>query len=154
MWRQVSASAIIALFVVAWLFPAPQTKAPEPSAPSPALSAPTNSQKAEPARCRPSDFQVEGFKATVYDDCRRTPCPALKLTGRLKNNCNLPAGAQLKITATPKSGDLVDTVEGWPASIRNISPSDSYAFDLGPLMTHRSNMSSFSVQVIDARTWR
>lgn len=106
------------------------------------------------AECGPSDFTVEGFKATVYDDCRLTPCPALKLTGKARNNCPAPAGVQLKIIAEDKSGDVVDTVEGWPASTRNIAPGEAYAFDLGPLMTYRPEMQKFRVQIIDAKTWR
>lgn len=104
--------------------------------------------------CSASDFRVENFRATVYDDCRRTPCPALKLTGKLKNNCKIAAGAQIKITAEDARGIVIDTTEGWPASIRNIAPGESYAFDLGPLMTYRPNMKNFQVQVISARTWR
>jgi len=106
------------------------------------------------AECGPSDFTVEGFKATVYDDCRRTPCPALKLTGEVRNNCAVPAGVMIKITARDKDGQVVDTAEGWPASTRSIAPNDTYAFDFGPLMRYNPKMKDFRVQIIDVSVKR
>jgi hypothetical protein len=106
------------------------------------------------ATCTAADFEIIGFKSKLVDDCRVTPCPVLKLTGKLKNNCASPAGAQIKITAEDGKGNVVDTIEGWPASIKNIEPSQSYSFDLGPMMTYRPGMKSFHVDVIDTRSWR
>src|ERR1043166_2170919 len=85
-------------------------------------------------RCQVSDFAVEGFAPKIFDDCKKSSCPALKLTGNLKNNCALAAGAQIKITAEDGKGNVVDTTDGWPASTRNIGSGATYAFDLGPLM--------------------
>lgn len=104
-------------------------------------------------KCQISDFAVEGFTPKVFDDCKQSSCPALKLTGKLKNNCVLAAGAQIKITAVDGKGNVVDTTDGWPASTRNIGSGATYAFDLGPLMTYRKVMKKFSVEVIDVRTW-
>jgi hypothetical protein len=104
-------------------------------------------------KCQVSDFAVEGFASKVFDECRQTSCPALKLTGKLKNNCPIAAGAHIKITAEDGKGNVVDTTEGWPASTRNISPSATYSFDMGPLMTYRKGMKKFNVEIIDVRTW-
>ena len=104
-------------------------------------------------KCQVSDFAIEGFSSKVFDDCKQSSCPALKLTGRLKNNCATSAGAQIKITAEDGKGSVVDTTDGWPASTRNIGPGSTYAFDMGPLMRYRSSMKKFSVEVIDVRTW-
>ncbi|AMA60041.1 hypothetical protein BCCGELA001_29925 [Bradyrhizobium sp. CCGE-LA001] len=105
------------------------------------------------SRCRATDFTVEGFSPRVFDDCRQSSCPALKLTGKLKNNCALSAGAQIKITAEDGKGGVIDTIDGWPASTRNIAPGSTYAFDMGPLMVYRKGMKTFNIAIIDARTW-
>jgi hypothetical protein len=104
-------------------------------------------------KCQLSDFAVEGFAPKIFDDCKQTSCPALKLIGKLKNNCSLAAGAQIKVIAEDGKGNVVDTTDGWPASTRNIGPGATYAFDMGPLMTYRKGMKKFSVEVIDVRTW-
>lgn len=104
-------------------------------------------------KCRAADFTVEGFSPKIFDDCKQSSCPALKLTGKLKNNCALAAGAQIKITAEDAKGGVVDTVDGWPASTRNIAAGSTYAFDMGPLMVYRKGMKTFKIDVIDARTW-
>jgi hypothetical protein len=148
MMKNIGFVVLIVIGVAA--YQAAQYTPPQPVAQTAAVTSGAPSQLI----CKVSDFAVEGFKARVFDDCKVTPCPALKLTGKLKNNCTIPAGAHLKITAEDKTGQVVDTVEGWPASIRNIAPGDAYAFDLGPLMRYRKNMSNFKVQVIDVRTWR
>ncbi len=102
----------------------------------------------------PGCFAVEKFKAGVVNECSQSPCYTLNLTGKLRNNCSIPAGALIKITAEDSHGAVVDTFEGWPASIRNIEPSDGYSFNFGPGMIYQKNMAKFSVEVIDARTWR
>lgn len=118
-----------------------QAAAPPPPAP------------ARQTRCTAADFKVEKFNVRIVDECRSISCPSLKLTGYLRNNCALPAGAQVKIIALDNAGNLVSTEEGWPASVRNIAPGDAYAFDLGPLIRYQRTMDKFSIQVIDARTW-
>lgn len=104
-------------------------------------------------KCRVADFVVEGFSSKVFDDCRQSSCPTLKLTGKLKNNCAFSAGAQLKITAEDGKGGVVDTIDGWPASTRNVAPGSTYAFDMGPLMVYRKSMKKFNIEIIDVRTW-
>lgn len=103
--------------------------------------------------CQVEDFKVVGFKVAVRDDCTASRCPVLKLTGKLVNNCSDPAGANVQITAYNKVGEVVDVVEGWPASIRNIAPGKSLPFSLGPLMPYRDEMASFDIQVIDVKQW-
>jgi hypothetical protein len=110
-------------------------------------------QKNKAEKCSVADFKVEGFRATIFDDCRTRPCPALKLTGKLRNHCAVAASAEIKITALDSGGDVIDTIEAWPASIRNIAPGQAYAFDLGPLMRYRMGMERFEIEVIDVRVW-
>lgn len=150
---RLAVSAVIAAAVVAVLALSEGQKQPETSPPAAPVRQ-TQAAPPPPARCQASDFEVEGFSAKVFDDCRASSCPALKLTGRLRNKCDRPAGAQIKITATDKAGNVVDTIDGWPASVRNIQPGGTLAFDFGPLMTYRKGMANFAVEVIDARTWR
>jgi hypothetical protein len=104
--------------------------------------------------CTAADFEIIGFTPRVVDDCTTRSCPVLKLTGKLKNNCSIASGAQIKITALDAKGNVVDTYEGWPASIRNIQPGEAYAFNSGPGMDYRHTMKSFRAEVIEARTWR
>lgn len=104
--------------------------------------------------CSATQFTVEKFASAVFDDCRATPCPALKLTGKLRNNCAMAFGAQIKITAEDGKGNVIDTVEGWPASTRNIAAGESYSFDFGPLMAYRPRIKRFSVQVIEVKDWK
>ncbi len=104
--------------------------------------------------CQPSDFKLVAFKPAIYDDCRSTPCPALRLAGEVENQCAQPAGVQIKITALSATGSVIDTIEGWPASTRNIAPGERYAFNMGAGMPYQAGMHSFDVQIIDARTWR
>lgn len=150
---RIAASAVIAAALIGALALMEGQKPAEKPTAAPAV------QKAQaapppPAKCLPADFEIEGFSAKVYDDCRASSCPALKLTGRLRNRCDQAAGAQIKITATDKAGSVVDTIDGWPASTRNIQAGGTYAFDFGPLMNYRKNMSNFNVEIIDARIWR
>jgi hypothetical protein len=125
-------------------------------APTVAAMAPQKADARSPStarKCLVSDFAVEGFASKVFDDCKQSSCPALKLIGKLKNNCAVAAGAQIKITAEDGKGNVVDTTDGWPASTRNIGPGATYAFDMGPSMTYRKGMKKFSVEVIDVRNW-
>lgn len=105
------------------------------------------------AACGPTDFSVVGFRFAVTNSCAPGSCQAFRFTGQIQNNCAAPAGADLKVTAFDKDGLVVSTVEGWPASIRNIAPGSSYAFDLGPLMTFDPSVTRASIDIIDARTW-
>jgi hypothetical protein len=121
-----------------------------------AAMAPQKADAQPPAvarKCQVSDFAIEGFAPKIVDDCKQSSCAVLNLTGKLKNNCAAAAGAQIKITAEDGKGSVVDTTDGWPASIRNIGPGTTYAFDMGSLMTYRKGMKKFSIEVIDVRTW-
>lgn len=114
---------------------------------------PAHSYDEQTGRCEISDFVIHDFKPTIYDVCRRTPCPELSLTGKLKNKCPNPASAQVKIAAKDGNGNVIATVKGWPGFTRNIRPGDSYPFNLGPLMRYRPGMKTFSIQIIDVKTW-
>ncbi|GMP00810.1 hypothetical protein TM239_26430 [Bradyrhizobium sp. TM239] len=118
-----------------------------------AVVVPSKVESVTSKTCRASDFVVEGFSSKVFDDCKQSSCPTLKLTGKLRNNCALSAGAQIKITAEDGKGSVIDTIDGWPASTRNVAPGATYAFDMGPLMVYRKGMKNFKIDIIDARIW-
>lgn len=151
MWKRIAASTVGTVLIVAWLFPAQDDPQPQTLAAA-STAAPATPQK--PTKCSPADFEIIGFKPSVFDDCRASKCPALKLVGKIRNNCARPAGAKIQITAYDKGGDVIDTAGGWPSSTRNIAPGDSLAFNLGPLMTYRSSMASFDARVVDVQMWR
>lgn len=100
-------------------------------------------------------FSIEGLRASVYDSCRRSSCLTVKLTGELKNGCDVAAGAEVQIVAKDAAGNIVDVIShSWPASTQNIAPGQRYAFDLGPLIDYRPDMKNFSMSITNARTWR
>lgn len=103
--------------------------------------------------CSVSDFAVEGFKVGAKNDCELTPCPVLKITGFLKNSCAQPAGAQIKLTALDKAGNVLGTSESWPASTKNIGPGKKWAFDLGWSLDYDATIKRIDWEIIDARTW-
>ena len=123
---------------------------PQPAAPQAARAQPAQVDNVPSPGC----FVVEKFKAVVVNTCTVSPCHTLNLTGKLRNNCAMAAGAMVKITAEDSSGAVVDTFEGWPASTRNIAPKSAYSFNIGAVMPYQKSMKKFYVEVVDARTWR
>jgi hypothetical protein len=104
------------------------------------------------AGCSSSDFRVEAFAVEV-DNCVGRRCPRLNVTGRLVNNCQAAAGAQVKVEAMDNRGNVIDTVDGWPAMTENLAPGEAAEFDFGPLFRYRSGMVDFSVAVTEVRSW-
>lgn len=104
------------------------------------------------AGCVIEDFQILNWNAEAKNPCKRVDCTSVIVTGELMNNCKMPAGAELKITARSKSNAVLGSDEIWPASTRNIGAGQTYAFQV-PLDPH-TGTKSYEIQVIDVRTWR
>jgi len=105
------------------------------------------------AQCSVADIKLLSFSPRVEDRCKRSPCPELKLVGELQNNCASAIGVKLKVTGRDKNGIVVDTVEGWPASISNIPAQSKYAYDLS-IMRYRPELDTFEVSVLEVKRWK
>ncbi len=98
------------------------------------------------AACAATDFKVEDFK--VSGGAGR-----LVLKGQLVNHCTEAAAAQIAIEAKDASGTVLASKKGWPAGTANIAPGQAVSFDLGRLFRYRSDMQSYTVGVVNVRTW-
>lgn len=52
----------------------------------------------------------------------------MQIIGELKNNHSIAVGVELQATAYDKQGRIIDVIEFWPASIRNIPAGDVYPY--------------------------
>jgi len=94
--------------------------------------------------CNPSDFKISGLTGTVEYGY-------LTVVGTVRNNCSEAAAPQLKLTVFDCKGNVLDTDESWPASVRNIGSHSSYVFKL--MMSVPENQQKYSVYVMDVRRW-
>jgi hypothetical protein len=92
------------------------------------------------APCGVSSFAVDKLRAR-----------GVHITGRLLNNCDLAAGAQVKITTYDKAGSILSVDDIWPASISNIPAHSTFPFEW--LMTGASGVDTFTVAVTSVKTW-
>lgn len=106
----------------------------------------------EQARCTINRIEIVSTDGGFVDECRTRSCATFKGVGVLRNNCPIPVGVQIKITATDASGRPVSSRDLWPASVRNIPPGD-YTFSMDGYIDHDPQIESFRVQVIDIREW-
>jgi hypothetical protein len=102
------------------------------------------------ADCSPKDFAVRDFKPAVNNTGTIT---RMSLRGDLVNNCAAASAAQIRIDIKDDAGSVIQSKQAWPAGTANIAPGDSVHFDLGRLFRYQSGMSSFTVSVVDVRTW-
>jgi len=102
------------------------------------------------ADCSPKDFAVKDFKPAVNNTGTIT---RMSLRGDLVNNCAAASAAQIRIDIKDDAGSVIQSKQAWPAGTANIAPGDSVHFDLGRLFRYQSGMSSFTVSVVDVRTW-
>jgi hypothetical protein len=103
--------------------------------------------------CGPAQIEIVSTDGGFVDECTRTPCPSFKGVGVLRNNCPIPVGVQLKITALDAAGKPLATREMWPASVRNISPGE-YTFSMDTWLDPDPKAESFRVEVVDTKEWR
>jgi hypothetical protein len=75
----------------------------------------------------------------------------IRIVGEIINRCPGEVGVQLKATVRDAKGLVVDDMEFWPASVRNIEPEVPFAFS----MPWRVEMpwETFELKVVDRRRW-
>jgi hypothetical protein len=102
------------------------------------------------ADCNPKDFSIKDFKPAFSNTGSMT---RLSLRGQLVNNCAAASAAQIRVDIKDDAGNVVQSKQAWPAGTSNIAPGDGVSFDLGRMFRYQSGMSSFTVSVVDVRTW-
>ncbi|MBB3225762.1 hypothetical protein FHW69_000352 [Luteibacter sp. Sphag1AF] len=102
------------------------------------------------AACASKDFSVDGFSVKVTQGSGQ---PRFSMKGQLANKCSEAAAAQIRIDAKDASGKVLASKQGWPAGTSNISPGQSVEFDLGRLFRYQSDMSDYTVTVVDVKSW-
>jgi hypothetical protein len=75
-----------------------------------------------------------------------------RISYEITNNCEVPAGIELRAVIRDGKGDLIKTPEWWPASINNIEPGQVYA-DVMALGVDRLP-ASVNVTLNSAKQWR
>ncbi|EIM04486.1 hypothetical protein LRK24_06330 [Rhodanobacter denitrificans] len=98
------------------------------------------------AACAPGDFAIKDFKPGVA-------ASRLSLRGELVNNCAAASAAQVRIEVKDAGGKVLQSKQGWPAGTANIPPGDVVKFDLGRLFRYQPDIDSYTVSVVDVRTW-
>ena len=88
--------------------------------------------------CSVSSFAVDKLRAR-----------GVHITGRLLNNCDLAAGAQVKITTYDKAGSILSVDDIWPASISNIPAHSTFPFE----WLSGGGVDTFTVAVTSVKTW-
>jgi len=96
--------------------------------------------------CAATDFTIEGFEVKTLGN-------RMVMSGHLVNKCSTAAAAQISIEAKNESGNVLQTKKGWPAGTTNIGPGESVTFDMGKLFRPDASMHSYTVAVVDVRTW-
>ncbi|RCS30417.1 hypothetical protein DEO45_06180 [Rhodanobacter denitrificans] len=102
------------------------------------------------AACAPTDFAIKDFRPGFNSMGSTT---RISLRGELVNNCAAPSAAQVRVDVKDADGKVLQTKQGWPAGTSNIAPGSGVNFDLGRLFHYESGMSSFTVSIVDVRTW-
>ena len=92
--------------------------------------------------CQASDIVVEKLHA------RRVGNHTI-ITGRLVNNCSLPTGAQIKITAYDGAGEILSVDDIWPASVSNIPARSAFPFE----WIADPGLKTVTGEVIKVKTW-
>ena len=91
---------------------------------------------------------VEGF--TVLD---WRPVPGVigvVIVGEVRNDNAVAAGVRLQVIARDSAGNVVDTLEYWPAGERNIAPGRTEPIDV--IATQQPAV-TFDIRIVDARVW-
>jgi len=102
------------------------------------------------AACAPTDFAIKDFRPAVNNTGTST---RMSLRGELVNNCAAASAAQIRIDIKDDAGSVIQSKQAWPAGTSNIAPGSAVNFDLGRLFRYQSGMSSYTVSVVDVRTW-
>ncbi|HUB91304.1 MAG TPA: hypothetical protein VMA74_16390 [Dyella sp.] len=100
--------------------------------------------------CAATDFAIQDVKVAAVGNGIAT---RLSVKGKLVNNCTSAAAAQVRLDAKDGSGNVLASRVGWPAGTTNVSPGQSVEFDLGRLLHYQSDMQSYSLSVVDVKSW-
>jgi len=100
--------------------------------------------------CAASDFAIQDVKVAAVGSGIST---RLSVKGKLVNNCSSAAAAQVRLDAKDGSGNVLASKVGWPAGTTNVSPGQSVEFDLGRLLHYQADMQSYSLSVVDVKSW-
>ena len=100
------------------------------------------------AGCAATDFAIQDFKVASS-----AGSPRMSMKGQLVNHCAEPAAAQIQVEAKDASGNVLVAKKGWPAGTANIAPGQSVDFDMGRLFRYQSDMQTYTVSVVDVRSW-
>ncbi|MBQ4854347.1 hypothetical protein IMW82_06655 [Rhodanobacter sp. B2A1Ga4] len=102
------------------------------------------------ADCNPKDFAIKDFKPAINNT---GTVARMSLRGELVNNCAAASAAQIRIEVKDAGGKVLQSKQGWPAGTANIAPGDTVHFDLGRMFRYQSEIDSYTVSVVDVRTW-
>ena len=97
--------------------------------------------------CPRSAIRIKSMQARVVDECKRTPCPAMRGVAVLTNTCADPVAVQLKIVGLDRSGQPVATRDFWPASTSDIPPGD-YTLSLDHALDPDPRLHSYTLEPI------
>lgn len=95
-------------------------------------------------RCSPRDFKVSVLKFRKEYDKH-------KFTGTVTNNGTQPCGVQLKVSTYDQNGEVIETADFWPASIRNIEPGARENFWY--FVNYDKAAKTYDAVAIDAKSW-
>ena len=102
------------------------------------------------AACAATDFAIQDVKVAAVGTGIAT---RLSVKGKLVNNCAAAAAAQVRLDAKDSSGNVLASKVGWPAGTTNISPGHAVDFDMCRLLHYQSDMQSYSLSVVDVKSW-
>lgn len=75
-----------------------------------------------------------------------------KVPFRVTNNCSKSAGVKIQMSYYGKDGTLLNVMSGWPASVSNISPGETYN-DVW-LKTVDQDVDRVTFKAVDVKVWR
>ncbi|AYH27174.1 hypothetical protein C5E20_08525 [Pectobacterium parmentieri] len=105
---------------------------------------------ADELSCSIKDISVKEFNAKFVDGHGKDKY--LKGAATVINNCNVPIGIEMKLSAIDKRGNVVDVYDFWPASVNNISTGE-YDFSLNGRIKYSEEIKSFKLIPISVNSW-
>ncbi|MEI7261339.1 hypothetical protein [Pectobacterium carotovorum] len=105
---------------------------------------------ADDLSCNIKDISVKGFNAKFVDGYGKNKY--LRGAATVINNCNVPVGIEMKLSAVDESGNVIDVYDFWPASINNI-PNGEYDFSLNGHIKYSEEIKSFKLTPIRVNAW-
>lgn len=94
--------------------------------------------------CTPDHFSISHLKGVIDHDY-------IRITGKVKHDCNSANGVALKITAYDQHDDVITSSTIWPDSTSNIPPNTDFPFEYPIRVT--SAPKTFEAIPVEARRW-